>query len=470
MQFVPSIPLPYHTIRCLALAALLSPTGQSAVYYVSPTGTDSNAGSASSPWRTVQRAADVLGPGDTAIVSAGSYPEWVRTTTDGTPSAPIGFQVEGKVVIGGFRLNHSNIIIDGFEADGTGALNYEGAITLTKRANSVRVANITITNSLAAGVYGIWITPGDYSSLTPTNIVFDRLHIANTARDAVVLYGKDIVLGNSLIANINRRDAIRVLASDVLISANVITNVSNVPNDSRYHVDIIQTFATNGEFSKNVIFERNLVVNCTNAQLAMMSESEPNWDHIQNWSFRNNVFANVDWVAHIYTRATSFYNNLFYRCGNNSSHPLLYRAGSTASGGRNFGHDGSAINNIFVECGSSPSSPSYGWYYIESGVTGFTADHNLVIGSGAGTIKGSKWTELNGINGQDPQFRDPEALDFTPSPNSPLIGAGKSLSHLFSVDLHGNQRGPAWDIGPIQITTSDRPTIVKGFHVQVVAQ
>jgi len=49
-----------------------------ATYYVSPNGNDSAAGTSASPWRTIQKAASTLQPGQTAIVAAGNYGERVR--------------------------------------------------------------------------------------------------------------------------------------------------------------------------------------------------------------------------------------------------------------------------------------------------------------------------------------------------------------------------------------------------------
>jgi hypothetical protein len=44
-----------------------------ATYYVSPSGSDSNPGSSSAPFKTIQKAADIVNPGDTVIVRDGIY-------------------------------------------------------------------------------------------------------------------------------------------------------------------------------------------------------------------------------------------------------------------------------------------------------------------------------------------------------------------------------------------------------------
>lgn len=50
-----------------------SPPVAAAIFFVSPTGSDSNPGSQALPFRTIQRAANIVNPGDTVIVENGVY-------------------------------------------------------------------------------------------------------------------------------------------------------------------------------------------------------------------------------------------------------------------------------------------------------------------------------------------------------------------------------------------------------------
>lgn len=71
-------------------AAIQSAGEQLAVYYVAPNGDDAGPGTESSPWRTLQRAADSAEPGATVYVSSGTY-AGMTVERSGTPDRPIVF-------------------------------------------------------------------------------------------------------------------------------------------------------------------------------------------------------------------------------------------------------------------------------------------------------------------------------------------------------------------------------------------
>jgi hypothetical protein len=74
---------------------------QAAVYYVAKTGSDSNSGSASSPWLTIGHAALEAQAGSTVYVEAGTYNESVAFANSGTSSAPIVFNGQGVAIVDG---------------------------------------------------------------------------------------------------------------------------------------------------------------------------------------------------------------------------------------------------------------------------------------------------------------------------------------------------------------------------------
>jgi hypothetical protein len=74
-----------------------SPATSGAIFYVSPSGSDSNPGTQASPWRTMTKAADTLKAGETAIVMDGTYTEGsFDFRNNGTKSSPITIKAQNK--------------------------------------------------------------------------------------------------------------------------------------------------------------------------------------------------------------------------------------------------------------------------------------------------------------------------------------------------------------------------------------
>jgi hypothetical protein len=82
---------------------LVQPASGRKMYYVSTGGSDSNPGSSSAPFRTINRAAQVAVAGDVVTIRGGTYRESVKVRYAGTASQPITFQAEqrGQVVLTG---------------------------------------------------------------------------------------------------------------------------------------------------------------------------------------------------------------------------------------------------------------------------------------------------------------------------------------------------------------------------------
>jgi hypothetical protein len=68
------------------------PESTGATFYVSTSGSDSNPGTQSAPWRTIQKALDTLSPGQRALVRSGTYAEDLRMDRAGTASDPISVE------------------------------------------------------------------------------------------------------------------------------------------------------------------------------------------------------------------------------------------------------------------------------------------------------------------------------------------------------------------------------------------
>ncbi len=108
---------PFRTILWFLAAVSLLPAGHAfaATYYVTPTGNDTNAGSSASPWRTLQKAANTVSPGDIVNVADGTY-AGMHLTRSGTAGSPITFKAQG-----------SNALVNARNATTSDNINVEGA-------------------------------------------------------------------------------------------------------------------------------------------------------------------------------------------------------------------------------------------------------------------------------------------------------------------------------------------------------
>jgi len=87
----------------VALAMLMTTCASGKTYFVATTGSDADDGTLKQPFRTIQRAADVMKPVDTCFVRRGVYRETVRPASSGDEGKPITFAAyqDEKVVVSG---------------------------------------------------------------------------------------------------------------------------------------------------------------------------------------------------------------------------------------------------------------------------------------------------------------------------------------------------------------------------------
>jgi carbohydrate binding protein with CBM6 domain/pectate lyase-like protein len=91
------------TLSLPAFAASAPAAARVTTYHVAPTGSDQAAGTQASPFRTVQRCADVMVAGDTCQIAAGTYRERVLPRRSGTAQARITYAAApgAQVVVDG---------------------------------------------------------------------------------------------------------------------------------------------------------------------------------------------------------------------------------------------------------------------------------------------------------------------------------------------------------------------------------
>ena len=83
-----------------AFCALVVSCASAGEFFVAKSGDDANPGTMGKPFLTIQKAADVMAPGDTCVVRGGVYRETVRPGTSGAKDKPIRFvAAEGEKVV-----------------------------------------------------------------------------------------------------------------------------------------------------------------------------------------------------------------------------------------------------------------------------------------------------------------------------------------------------------------------------------
>ena len=80
-------------LAAVTVTGTKAPVGK--VYYVAPTGSDANPGSATQPFRTPQKGVDVARSGDLVRVHAGTYSGVIMITRSGAPGRPITLRAYG---------------------------------------------------------------------------------------------------------------------------------------------------------------------------------------------------------------------------------------------------------------------------------------------------------------------------------------------------------------------------------------
>jgi hypothetical protein len=159
------------------VAATMAASNAATAYYVSPSGSDSAAGSISAPWKTIAHAQSVAAAGDTVYFRAGTYSYATATTScasgtsvvdaitlgkSGTSSAPISYlnYPAEKVQFNFSGMTGVNCRIKGFDV--TGSYLYLKGFEIT---------GVPQNNSLNHESWGVWIS-GSHNT-------FDRLNTHN---------------------------------------------------------------------------------------------------------------------------------------------------------------------------------------------------------------------------------------------------------------------------------------------------
>ena len=315
------------TKSATATVTIQTPSRSGVTYYVSTSGNDSNPGSLSAPWRTLQHAANSVHAGDTVQVEGGIYNEIVSMKTPGNATQgyitftnyagqhPIvdgtGLKVGSSGQTGLFSLEgtFSYIIIQGFEIRNFSSsakgkvpvgIDFEGAGNNIEILNN-HIHNIAQTlsscnnaNALAVAIYGTQ-APTAISNLTFAGNEIDHNTTGcseNVSFDGNVQYfvqasnlvhdGDNIGLDNIGFEGV-APNASYDQARDGWVFGNTIYNITSTTNPV-YH-DQVGADAYYCDGCTRIIVERNLIHDSDLSEMASEHSG-----HISSYvTFRNNL-------------------------------------------------------------------------------------------------------------------------------------------------------------------------------------
>ena len=396
-------------------------------YYVSPSGSDRDTGSKSSPFRTIGKAVSVAKAGDTVLVGTGTYNEQISFPRDGTFSARIVVKAEVNAKppildsnnsrLSAFVLNGRNYItIQGFEItrytaspiDVTSASN-GGTVGLEVRNNYIHNAGTWEANNRSAGVRLLGTKDVKILDNTITKIsgyaIFAAHHSAGIrGADDLVVRGNDLSYSGI--------DIIYGSGYNWIIEGNYLHHTTEPVKESE-HADHIQYCTADAHRIENA-----------------------------NYIIRNNIF------AYGYQRANSsnyiivgghgrglIYNNLMYGGAYNG---ILIQGSPNVK----------IFNNTVLE------SKNQGIYAYKSGnysvpSTNIKVFNNIVLPTSGGAIgtssnSSSGYEASNNITSGDPKFVDKANRDYRLKAGSLAIDKGyvntsKKLPYP-ATDLDGRTR------------------------------
>ncbi|MGZ3746480.1 MAG: choice-of-anchor Q domain-containing protein [Pseudobdellovibrionaceae bacterium] len=397
-------------------------------YYVATSGSDSNPGTQSLPWKTLGKANAVMSSGDTTLVAAGSYAEQVITSNSGIAGSKITFKAQGLVTVtGGFTLRSSYVTIDGF--------------TLT--------SDMEVSGSNCEVLNNHFVNARIFMPQDNSNCLLKGNHIESSnswGGDWVAfdLGGSNHIVEDNEIGPSYDTDSFRPFGVGHIIRRNYIHDITLSSTKSLAHMDVFQVFADNGEIAHDIVFENNRIIN-TDQQICMTSADGRTGIH--DFDVRNNLYVNVALQANVGIPNFRFYNNTIINSGTANGFIMRLFAGpySDTSHSR-------ILNNIFI----GDASP----YAIDANSgTDIITDYNFLATSSFGAV--AEITDAHSINGGNPKFVNAVAYDYRLQSNSPAIDKGTPIAGL-TYDLIGVPRptGAGYDIGAYEYTSGATSTIL----------
>jgi hypothetical protein len=423
------------TVPTVTITPTITPTPQptsttpvSGAYYVATNGNDNNPGTQTSPWRTIQKAANTLIAGQTAYVRAGTYYEKVQITRSGS---------SGKYITLSAYPGES-VTIDANGKVGS----WDGAVHVNS-ANWIRIVGFNVINS---GWNGIMIS--DFSGGSPSNIYIQNNTIHAIKRSG--LYAEDasyITYDGNTVYDTQQAGSSGGQQNE---NVNIIrTNNFEIKNNRVYGCPNYESIDVK-EGSSYGSIHHNDISGAHSAGIYIDAQGRDSQNiEIYNNKVHDSLESGARGIAIGVENSGSaknmkVYNNIVHNMGAIGIVPgTSYSAGAV--------DNIAVVNNVVYDNGQSD-----GWgggIIVEYGsATNMVLRNNIAYGNhGRGDIVGNGHTvqDHNLPIGVNPLFVNPGSDNFHLQSGSPAINAGSSIQFVPSFDMDGSTRpqGTGYDIG-----------------------
>ncbi len=484
----------------MALSCQTTIQADNATYYVAINGRDTNPGTEAAPWRTVQHAADTVGPGDTVLVRGGVYEEAVTINVSGSAGSVITFQsYPGETaVLDGTNLtvpaadnglflidSQSYVTISGFELRHyrtTNANRVPVGIYVTGSAHHIQLRHNHIhhieTNAGPDGnAHGIAV----YGSQAPASI-HDVLIDGNELHDLKLGNSESLVLNGNVeqftvshnLVHDNDNIGIDLIgyegvapdpaydrARDGVIRQNTVYNIDSGSNPAYFGEQSADGIYVDG--GTRLVIEGNRVYQCN---IGVEIASEHGGRDTSYVTVRNNLI----YHNHIVGIAMGGYDR---QCGSSHHNAIL----NNTLYQNDANHDGSGeimlqfdtadnviknnlivandqslfISNPYTE--NSRNVVDYNLYFSPLGPDDSEWQWKNVAYQGFAAYRNATGNDAHSLF-VNPQFVDEATLDFHLQAGSTAVDAGDNTTDSGDVDFDGNPRSQngAIDMGALEYT------------------
>lgn len=484
------------TVFILFASVSVASIQPNASYYVATTGKDSNSGTQSAPWKTIQHAADTAHAGSTVYARAGTYEELVRINVSGNPN-------DGFIT---FRSYPGEIAV--LDATRFAPEDRQGVLTIQNQSY-VRIEGFEIRNFRTAehrlAPMGInVIGSGSHIELLNNNVHDIQQTFPGRDRPGsggngfgIAVYGTNATTPiTDLIIDGNEVHHLKTGSSESLVVNGNVTNFrithNTVHDDNNIGIDVIGFERTAHDpavdQARDGVVSHNLVYNITSrGNPAYGNDQSSDGIYVDGGTrilIEQNTIHDVDFGIELASEhkdlATSYIiarNNLIYHCHtagvsiggyapdrghtehSNVINNTLYENDTSSTGSGEFQMQWNMSDNVFANnivyagphCLISATKTE-----VNKSQPPALIDHNLYYC--AGGTEASTWADVSGTitgfndyvqstgNDQhsrflDPHFVDAAAHNFHLQSSSPALAAGTIVElPVGELDLDGSPR------------------------------